>query len=160
LLAIKAWAELEPPRIGLALACAAFAVNTKTLLQPLVLFALVAIAARAWRGPRWKLVAIAAALPIVFATPLKNLAVRGNPWYPVETTLLGPTFPGPDTPSSSSPDWLEHAPQPVRFGASILEIGLRPMTDRRRWTVDQWTPPDHDGYRMGGYFGAYVVANL
>jgi hypothetical protein len=34
------------------------------------------------------------------------------------------------------------------------------LTDRRRWTVDQWAPPDHDGYRMGGYFGAYAALHL
>jgi hypothetical protein len=176
LLAIRAWAEPDPPKVGLALACAAVAVNTKTLLQPLVLLALAAVAVRVWRRPRrtlavprsrattWGVLfrhaAIALALPIVFATPLKNLAVHQNPWYPVATTVFGHAFPGPDGPYSSSPVWLEHAPQPLRFGASILEIGLRPMSDRRRWTVDQWTPPDHDGYRMGGYFGAYVLANL
>jgi hypothetical protein len=161
LLAIEAWAKPDrPPALGWALAFAAFAVNTKTLLQPLAALALVAIFVRAARGPRWKLAAFVAVLPIVFATPLKNLALHANPWYPVQATVLGHAFPGPDTPYSSSPDWLEHAPQPARFGASVLEIGLRPLTDSRRWTVDQWTPPDHDGYRMGGYFGAYVVANL
>jgi hypothetical protein len=160
LLAIGAWAKPEPPAIGLALVCAAIAVNTKTLLQPLVAVALAAIAVRALRGPRWKLAVFALALLLVFATPLKNLALHKNPWYPVQTTILGHAFPGPDGPYRSSPEWLEHAPQPVRFGASVLEIGLRPFTDRRRWTVDQWAPPDHDGYRMGGYFGAYAALHL
>ena len=51
--------------------------------------------------------------------------------------------------------WLEHAPRPIRFLCSILELGVHD-----RWTVDQWTPPEASGYRMGGYFGAYVVFNL
>jgi hypothetical protein len=51
-------------------------------------------------------------------------------------------------------------PRPVRFGASVLELGLRPVASHARWSVDQWTPPSDPGYRMGGFFGAYVVMNL
>jgi hypothetical protein len=177
LLAIEAWAKDDPPDVralALAAVCAAVAVNTKTLLQPLVFLALVAIAARAapplvraarGDGPkraraRFVLAAAIVALPILFVTPLKNLVSHGNPSYPVRVEVLGHLFPGPDSAYRSSPDWLAGAPQPARFGASLLEIGLRPYDDRRRWTVDQWTPEDHPGYRMGGFFGAYVVALL
>jgi hypothetical protein len=168
LVAIQAWAQAEPPAaraLVLAGVCAAIAVNTKTLLQPLVILALLAILARALphlvrTRAKATLAVVVFALPFVFATPLKNLASHHNPWYPVEVRVAGHVFPGPDGPYHSSPEWLARAAQPVRFAASVLELGVRPLTDRRRWTVDQWTPHDHDGYRMGGYFGAYVVVLL
>jgi len=69
-------------------------------------------------------------------------------------------LPGPEAPYASSPDWLEQAPRPARFVASLAEVGLRPMSDPRRWTVDQWMPSDARGYRMGGFFGAYVLFHV
>ncbi len=140
---------------------AAIAANTKALLHPVVFVALVALAMRVSPSRRAKTFAIAAlALPIIFFTPLKNLVAHHNPYYPVAMNLFGHTLPGPDDPYSSSPVWLEHAPRPLRFFCSIFEIGMRPIGDAKRWTVDQWTPPDERGYRMGGFFGAYVAFHL
>ena len=149
----------------LAIASAAVAANMKSLLHPLVLVALLLVG---WRqlvltpsGRKGRLLLLMlAALPIVFASPLKNLFVHHNPCYPVRLTLLGHGFAGVELPYASSPVWLQSAPRPVRFAASVMELGVRPLTDRRRWTVDQWTPPDAPGYRMGGFFGGYVVAQL
>jgi hypothetical protein len=56
--------------------------------------------------------------------------------------------------------WLEHVSRPTRFAASVLEMGVRPLSDPARWTYGQMTPPDHPGLRMGGFFGAYVLINL
>jgi hypothetical protein len=175
LLAIESHVEVAPVRAGtLALAglAAAVAVNTKSLVHPVVVVALAAIGwralpplARALRGPAraravLTLGCIAVAIPLVFATPLKNTLVHGNPYYPVRVKVLGHELPGPEAPYSSSPLWLEEAPRPLRFACSLLEVGIRPMTDRRRWTVDQWMPTGSAGNRMGGFFGAYVVAEL
>ena len=161
LLVVASYAETAAPSrgtIALALACAAIAANTKALSHPIVGLALVALA---WRVRDWKTIAVASlALPLVFFTPLKNLALYQNPYYPVDLRMLGLHFHGLDEPYSSSPVWLEHAPRPVRFLCSVLEIGVRPMSDTRRWTVDEWTPPDAPGYRMGGFFGAYVALHL
>ncbi|HEY2511891.1 MAG TPA: hypothetical protein VGI39_13575, partial [Polyangiaceae bacterium] len=103
------------------------------------------------------LVGFALAMPVVFATPLTNLAVHGNPYYPLKLTVLGHTLPGIEAPYASSPPWLAQAPRPFRFLCSLLEIGIRPLSEERRWTVDQWMPDDSMGNRMGGFFGAYVV---
>ena len=152
LLAIKAWSDEAKPdtkTLALALILAAMAANMKALMHPIVLVALSAVV---WRARAWWMLAC---FPIVFFTPLKNLVLHKNPYYPVAMTIFGHTLPGPDDPYSSSPVWLEHAPRPVRFLCSILEIGVHD-----RWTVDQWTPPEASGYRMGGYFGAYVALNL
>jgi hypothetical protein len=48
----------------------------------------------------------------------------------------------------------------VRFAVSLAEVGIRPITDERRWTVDQWMPDETGGNRLGGFFGAYVAAAL
>lgn len=151
--------------VPFALAAATFAANTKALLHPIVLVLVLSLGVQCLRarkssGDRWSAVLVAACLPVVFATPIKNALLHHNPYYPLRFSLLGHVFPGTDEPYSSAPRWLEHAPRPERFAASILELGLRPVTDPSRWSVDQWTPPTEPGYRMGGFFGAYVVVQL
>jgi hypothetical protein len=165
LLAMQLWADERPASIGksVALACllGGIAANTKALLHPVVLVALVAIAVRLVRLQERRLVVLMGlALPVVFATPLKNLFLHHNPYYPVAFQVFGHTLPGPDEPYSSSPVWLEHAPRFVRFVCSVLEVGVHAAPNSRRWTVDQWTPPDASGYRMGGFFGVYMAVLL
>jgi hypothetical protein len=110
---------------------------------------------------RWRWFAVSGVvLPLIFATPMKNLLLYGNPYFPVRLDLFGHGLPGAEDAYSSSPVWLEHAPRTVRFLCSLLEIGLRPLSDSRRWTIDQWMPPDAPGYRMGGFFNAYVLAHV
>jgi len=176
LLAVEAHAR-RSTRVGggtlaLAGAAAAVAVNTKVLAGPLVLAALVALGTRVGpdlardlrtdgrRRARWTLAALTLAALVVFATPLKNVALHHNPFFPEKISILGHELPGVEEPYSSSPRYLAHAPEPVRFACSVLEIGIRPLTDRRRWTVDQFMPADSTGPRMGGFFGAYVIAEL
>lgn len=173
LLAIEAWARpgaLEGKTLALALACAFIAANTKFQTYPVLVVALAALGARlvvALRGeagaPRTRAkrlaVALVLSLPLVFATPLKNVAIHHNPFYPVELRVAGYVLPGAETPYVSSPAWLERAPRPARFVASLLELRIRPFSSRRRWTVDQWMDDD-DGSRVGGFFNAYVVALL
>ena len=169
LLAIRAHATRAPLDAGalaLAVLSAAVSANMKVMMGPIVLLALAALAVELLRQ-RWsarrrdKLAwagAFALALVLVFATPLKNAALHGNPWYPVQVTALGVTFAGPEQPYSFAPAWLVDKPRVVRFVCSLLEIGLRPYSSTRRWTIDQFMPPDEPGSRLGGYFGAYVVA--
>ena len=166
------YAKQAPPSRG-DLVCAAVAAgvaaNTKLLLEPVVAVALLALApsllkllrAEASSGRRWlTLAAVGVALLVIFATPLKNLVSYGNPFYPERLSLLGHALPGAEDPYSAAPRWLEHAPGPLRFAASLLELGASPLSSWRRWTVDQWAPADSPGYRMGGFFGAYVVFQL
>ena len=91
------------------------------------------------------LVVLLAFAPVVFATPLKNLAVHGNPVYPVELVVLGVSLPHVDTSYSAAPPQLEGRARPVRFAYSVAEIGLRPVASGRRWSIDQWTPPSESG---------------
>lgn len=172
LLVIEAWAfeaPLPASDVLLALLMGAVAANIKPLLQPVVGLGLLAILARSVRDLRGSpardrslrvVLGMLLAAPLVLFTPLKNALAHRNPFYPIGTRLLGVSLPGPEGPYASSPLWLEHAPRPARFLASILEVGVRPLDDPHRWTVDQWAPYDSDALRMGGFFGAYVALSL
>jgi len=154
--------QRSPPSVRslvVAAALAAATANMKFQLVPLVVAAASVLVFRslsADRNRRARLLVIALALPLVFATPLKNVVLHGNPVWPIEIRIPG--IPFAEGAYAASPRWLEHAPRPFRFACSVLEIGTRPIT--RRWSIDQFTPPDDPGYRMGGFFGAYVVLNL
>ena len=149
----------------LAFCVAALAANMKCLLHPLIFTSLVLfgirflVLHRPARVGRPVLVMLVC-LPVVFASPLKNLILHQNPYYPLRIAIAGHDLPGRELPYASSPMWLRDAPRPLRFAASVSEIGARPLSDRRRWTVDQWTPSNASGYRMGGFFGAYVLVQL
>jgi hypothetical protein len=75
-------------------------------------------------------------------------------------SLLGRALPGTEDAYASSPAWLAGSPRPFRFVCSLLEIGIRPFTDPRRWTVDQWMPEESGGNRIGGFFSVYVGFHL
>jgi len=166
LLAYRQVVAREAPSVrallfGSALAVAA--ANTKFQLVPVVLAAaavLVATALRRDARRRVRLLVIALALPFVFATPIKNTIRHGNPVWPVELHVLGKTLPHNEGAYASSPDWLDNVPRPLRWGASVLELGLHPIASHARWSIDQWTPPSEPGYRMGGFFGAYAIVNV
>lgn len=175
LLLIETCVAREPPSgrsLLLAGVVAAIASNMKLVLEPLVLLALLLLALRVLpvllRAPGDRarqrahstVAAALVALPVIFATPLKNTLLHHNPAYPERLQLLGLQLPGIEEPYSSSPVWLAHAPEPLRFAASVLELGLPSLSSHRRWSIDQWTPADQPGYRMGGFFGAYVGFEL
>ncbi len=173
----RALVATSPPSPRYLAGCgvlAAAAANTKFQLVPIVTVASAVLLVRSLpalprlrsisvstRSATWqRLAVIALALPIVFATPLENVVVHGNPVWPVELRVLGRSLPHVDEAYESSPAHLEGTPRPLRFVRSVLELDNRPIATQRRWSLDQWTPPDEPGYRMGGYFGAYVVINV
>ncbi len=165
---LHASAEAPRPRDGyVILGLAAVVANMRFQLHPLVFVAVLAALPRLlpplWRARRetWRtLVAFALFVPLVGATFLRNAVVLHNPYYPMRLALGSVVLPGPDTAYSSSPAYLEHAPRALRWLCSVLEIGIRPFSDGRRWTIDQWAPGDSPALRMGGFFGAYVVFHL
>ena len=169
MLALVAYRQVvarEPPTLRTLAGASALAIvtaNMKFQLVPVVVAAaavLVGVSLRRDAQRRLRILAMAIALPLVFATPLKNTVRHGNPVWPVEIHLLGKSLPHAERAYSSSPDWLDDVPRPVRWGASVLELGLHPIASHGRWSIDQWTPPSEPGYRMGGFFGGYVVVNV
>ncbi len=160
--AMRAVASPSPPSrraLAVVVAAAILTGNMRLQLEPLVLAAL-AVIAFCVRRSRGKLAALVLALPLVFASPLKNLVAHHNPAYPVALHVAGHALPFAEEPYDSSPPYLEHTPRPWRWVVSLAEVGIQPLEESRRWTIDQYMPPDSRGNRMGGFFGAYVAVNL
>ena len=162
-----------PDRERLLLAAlAGCAVNMRFQLYPLVGAVLVVTAPRVFgpilgelrggerRAAIGRIALSCLALGLVFATPLKNWVLHANPLYPVHFPLAGASMPAVEEVFDATPPYLDRAPRVVLWLYSILEIGIRPLSDPRRWTIDQWMPPSSTGNMMGGYFGAYVVFQL
>jgi hypothetical protein len=140
---------------------AAMAANTKPQLQPLV-FVLFWVAGirLLWlyfkytaSGQRrlWLTVPLAAiASLLIFATPIKNVALYGNPFYPIKIQVAGIVLNHKLTPETYS-----QGNRPQKWLQSILEINTP------KWSTDQWNGGDEKYMdRGGGFFGAYVVFNL
>ena len=137
--------------------------NTKPQIEPLVFLVLGFIAIRIlWL--RWRLNSkqqlstwLLKALPItvlaslvIFATPIKNIAIHGNPFYPVRIEIAGKVLNHALPMYSDSPGYLADAPKAQRWLYSVLEI------NSAFWNHDQFSQnPDRN--RMGGFFGAYVL---
>ena len=148
---------------------AAVASNSKPQLEPLVFVVLVFVAVRflwlRWRQPgkenkgsyfKWLLKASAIALLaslFIFATPIKNIVLFGNPFYPVRIEIAGRVLNHALPLYSDAPGYLSDAPRAQRWLYSILDIKAAP------WSIDQWSE-DVDRNRMGGFFGAYMVFHL
>lgn len=137
---------------------AAIAANTKTQLQPLVFVILIVVGIRLiWlysrQKPAVKLIKIVSvallATVIIFATPVKNTLLYGNPLYPIKIEVGGIVLNHKLTPEA-----YEEGNRQRNWVESVLEIKA-PYS----WTPDQWSNyPERR--RRGGFFGAYVVFNL
>jgi hypothetical protein len=148
--------------LALALAAAAAAVNTKFQVVPVVAGGVAVLIAFVVRRRELKRhgVVLLVALPLILATPLKNVVVHGNPVWPVEIALLGRSLPHREKAYAQSPPHLADTPRPIRFVRSVLEVDNKPIASRRRWSLDQWAPADDPSCRMGGYFGIYALVNV
>jgi hypothetical protein len=141
---------------------AAAAVNTKPQLQILTFFILFFTGLRiVWlhfkltnNFKKWLIKAVPIGLIaslLIFATPVKNIALYGNPFYPIKVQVAGIVLNHKLTPAT-----YQEGSRPQKWLNSILEINTPPW-----WSADQWNGGD-DRYmdRGGGFFGAYVVFNL
>lgn len=146
---------------------AACAANIKPQLVPLVFVVLcftlpriVWLQAHQKRHALFKwlrtfLPAVSLALLLIFATPIKNIALHGNPFYPVRIEIAGKVLNHAVGQYSAVPEALENASRPQIWLYSLLEINAP------SWSVDQWNGGNPNLMnRMGGFFGAYVVFNV
>lgn len=140
---------------------AAAAANIKPQLQPLV-FVLYCVAGLRliWlyfkhsdpdRRKLWLTVFLSAIASIlIFATPIKNVALYGNPFYPIKIEIAGVVLNHQLTPRT-----YDEGDRPQKWLQSILEINTP------QWSTDQWNGGNNRYLdRAGGFFGAYVVFNL
>ncbi|MGB5769002.1 MAG: hypothetical protein WBM32_03905 [Crocosphaera sp.] len=98
---------------------------------------------------------------IIFATPIKNIAIYQNPFYPVKVEIAGVVLNYNEAAPNFMHESLRKLPRHLRWGKSVLEIDA--FDDRRPWP---WTLAmdfiswDEAKFGLGGYFGGYVVFNL
>ena len=140
---------------------AAAAGNIKPQLQPLVfLIYWIAGIRLVWlyfkytnktQRKLWLTISLAIlASGLIFATPIKNVALYGNPFYPIKIEVAGIVLN-----HQLTPDTYSEGNRPQKWLQSILEI------DTPQWSADQWNGGDDELLdRAGGFFGAYVVFNL
>ena len=140
---------------------AAIAVNTKPQLQPLVFVLFWVVGIRLlWlyfkhttSGKRrlWLTVPLSIiASVLIFATPVKNVALYGNPFYPIRIEVAGIVLN-----HKLTPETYGEGNRPQKWLRSILEINTP------NWSVDQWNGGNGKYLdRAGGFFGAYVVFNF
>ena len=146
---------------------AAAAANTKPQIIPLV-FVVLCFAGSRLLWLRWQkiksekssssklitfFITLCLASLLIFATPIKNIALYGNPFYPVRIEIAGKVLNHKLGLYNHAPEHLEKASKAQRWAYSILEI------NSANWSIDQWSR-DENRNRMGGFFGAYVVFHL
>ena len=137
------------------------AANIKPQLQPLVFLIVCIVGMRLiWlyfrqveTAPKQLLkillIAILAAV-LIFATPVKNIALYGNPFYPIKIEIAGIVLN-----HELTPETYKESNRPQKWLQSILEINTP------AWSVDQWNQNNPQYLdRGGGFFGAYVIFNL
>ena len=137
---------------------AASASNIKLQLVPLVFLILCFIGFRIFwlhfrhtQAPKSSLlkaipIALVASV-LIFATPIKNIVLYGNPFYPVRIEVAGKVLNHKVPKYNAAPDGLEEIPRSQRWLYSILEI------KSPDWSVDQWNGNNPDLFnRMGGFF--------
>ena len=98
---------------------------------------------------------------VIFATPIKNIALYQNPFYPVKVEIAGRVLNYNEVPPNFMHENLRNMPPYVRWGRSILEINA--FDERRPWP---WTLAmdfiswSEERFGIGGYFGGYVIVNI
>jgi len=159
-----------PWKLAAALVFLALAVNSKFQMIPAALGLMGIIGLLLWRWARTTtrrravvaVIACGILSVIVYMKPLVNTVTYGNPIYPVAIDIAGHSLPGHEPTVSNvslAKPWAD-VPRPLIWLASVFEVkayAWRPAT----WTIDQGSiGPDKISFRMGGYFGTYVIANL
>jgi hypothetical protein len=97
------------------------------------------------------------ALLIIFATPIKNTLINGNPVYPVKIQIgditlnnAEPIYGSPKVPGQDTPRFIIWLYSIFEFIPMALFF--------KHWVINAWWL--WVGTRFGGYFGAYVLFNL
>ncbi len=88
---------------------------------------------------------------LIFATPVKNIALHGNPFYPIKIQVAEIVLNHELVPKT-----YQQGNRPQKWLNSVLEISTPPW-----WSTDQWNGGNNNYMnRGGGFFGAYVIFNI
>jgi hypothetical protein len=164
--------------VPLALIAAACAANSKLQIMPVIFLILVFAISRIvyleilvtkinlqpWKKILIKALVCGIALPVIFATGIKNTVLYGNPAYPVEASFLGHSLNHLEASMTGHiPDYLVNAPNSKAWIYSVFEVNAFDPNRYLPWTEDQGYLAEGSkskGWRMGGYFAPYVVFHL
>jgi hypothetical protein len=146
--------------LAIAILGAAIAANIKPQLQVLVFLICGFVAIRLICLYFWQqgsLLSLAKIFPIallisliIFATPVKNIALYGNPFYPIKIQVAGIVLN-----YKLVPETYQEGNRQQKWLQSILEINTP------AWSTDQWNRNNSQYLdRAGGFFGVYVIFNL
>lgn len=108
-------------------------------------------------------VTLLVALSAIFFIPLKNIALHGNPAYPLKVQFFGTVLnyaEDPAPPSAVKLDSLADRARATRWLYSIFELGEGPLFNVQRWSLEGASPPGSPMTRQGGLFGIYVAFQL
>jgi hypothetical protein len=102
------------------------------------------------------------ALSAIFFVPLKNIALHGNPLFPIKVTVFGTVLnhaeePPPRNLGAGS---LVDRTRAVKWLYSTFELGMGPIFNVQRWGVDSAAPQGAPMTIQGGLFGQYVIFHL
>jgi hypothetical protein len=141
---------------------------TKYTLVPVVIVGFVVLAVMvvrstaSWRVSRRQAAAVILVFAVLASAPyVKNLAVYGNPFWPLRVPFVGSLLPYEVDPLAAQegnplgrPPQLKDAPQLQVFVESLFET-RNPLRypDRPRWILDQFQWPPATAHRMGGFWG-------
>lgn len=148
---------------------------SKYTVVPIVIVAFVILAVMVLRSTagfrltRRQAAAVFLVFAVLASVPyVKNLAVYGNPFWPLRVPLVGSLFPYIADPAAlhdgqpiDRPPQLKDAPQLQVFVESLFET-RNPLRypDRPRWILDQFQWPPATAHRMGGFWGIGTVIFL
>lgn len=106
--------------------------------------------------------ALLIAISAIFMVPLKNLVKHGNPIYPLKVEILGTTLNHAELlpPAVLGGGAMAEMPQIEKWVYSVLEIGMGPVFNVRRWSIDSAAPVGAPLGIQGGLFGIYVVLHF
>ena len=106
-------------------------------------------------------VALLVALSAIFFVPLKNIALHGNPAYPIKLTVFGTILNyAEELHPEEGAGTLVDQTQAIKWLYSTFELGMGPIFNVQRWTVDSAAPSGAPMTIQGGLFGFYVVFQL
>lgn len=148
------------------------AANSKLQLIPLIavgtLFAALVLRKQLGRAigfdgkPGMRSILVVICLSLVFFVPLKNLALHGNPFFPIKVEVLGHALNYAEVPPPKDlhAGELADASRVKKWFYSVFEIGMGPVIHVKRWSIDSAAPEGSPMGIQGGLFGYYVIFQL
>ena len=109
-----------------------------------------------------RVAALLLVMSAIFLVPLKNILEHGNPVFPLRVVILGHVLNSEESPPTQNLGGgaLGEKHQTVKWLYSVFEVGMGPLLNVKRWSLDSTAPEGAPLGIQGGLFGVYVVFNF